>query len=73
MAPMFECPACGAHEFDFKAYESMMVVTVNHALFTLRCPKCGTRVSGLRTIPPELEDEVRFAAVEIGAGMGRAC
>ena len=50
----------------------MIVVTAVHALFTMRCPQCGARVSGLHPIPDELHDEVQFAAIEVGAGMGRS-
>ena len=40
------------------------------ALFTLTCPHCAARISALLTIPPELREEVVFAAIELGAGMG---
>ena len=65
------CPSCGSTEIDPLAYESMIVVAQDYALFTMRCPQCGTRVSGLRMIPDELREEVQFAAIEVGAGMGR--
>ena len=59
------CPACGAVGLDVCRYESMMV-----ALFTLRCPHCDATVSSMQPIPPQLREEVRFAALEVGAGMG---
>jgi hypothetical protein len=49
----------------------MIVVTADFALFTLDCPACGRRISGLRAIPEDLLEEVQFAALEVGAGMGR--
>ena len=55
------CPACGADDLDLRA---------DLALFTLTCPHCAARISALLTIPPELREEVVFAAIELGAGMG---
>ena len=71
-APTLECPQCGHGGFDVNDYESMIVITTDYALFTLRCPNCGQRVSGLRAIPDSLREEVQFAAIEVGAGMGRS-
>ncbi|MBO7701796.1 MAG: UDP-N-acetylmuramoylalanyl-D-glutamate--2,6-diaminopimelate ligase [Eggerthellaceae bacterium] len=71
MKPLISCPNCGSADFDLSAYESMIVVSQDLALFTLRCAHCGARVSSLRSIPPELREEVQFAAIEVGAGMGR--
>lgn len=65
------CPGCGASGLDVCAYESMMVVRADLAMFTLRCPKCGAKVSSMQPIPQRLCEEVRFAAIEVGAGMGR--
>ena len=56
---------------DLAAYDSMIVITRQCALFSVVCPKCGQRVSSLQPIPDELRDEVRLAAAEVGAGMGR--
>lgn len=72
MKPLVSCPQCGSADFDLNAYESMIVVAEDHALFTLRCPYCDARVSALRPIPLELREEVQFAAIEVGAGMGRS-
>ena len=63
------CPACGAVGLDVCRYESMMVVR-DLAMFTLRCPHCKATVSSMQPIPPQLYEEVRFAALEVGAGMG---
>lgn len=71
MAVGLSCPACGERNLDVCGYESMMVLRSDIALFTLRCPKCGARVSSVQTIPLALREEVRFAAIEVGAGMGR--
>ncbi len=49
----------------------MMVLRADLAFFTLLCPQCGTKVSALQPIPLALREEVRFAAIEVGAGMGR--
>ena len=70
-ASQFECPNCGCNGLDVRNYESMIVVTADFALFTLDCPACGRRISGLRAIPEDLLEEVQFAALEVGAGMGR--
>ncbi len=63
------CPACGAHDLDVCAYDAMLVVRSDLALFTLTCPACGASVSTLQRIPLQLREEVRFAAIEVGAGM----
>ncbi len=71
MGTQMNCPNCGAERLDVHDYESMIVVTSDHALFTVRCAACGTRVSSLRAIPLDMREEVQFAAIEVGAGMGR--
>lgn len=65
------CPVCGAADLDACHYDSMMVLRDDLAMFTLRCPWCGATVSSMQPIPLQLREEVRFAAIEIGAGMGR--
>lgn len=64
------CPACGASHLDVCQYDSMMVLRADLAFFTLSCPQCGTKVSALQSIPAALREEIRFAAIEVGAGMG---
>lgn len=64
------CPSCGASDLDICRYDSMMVVRPDLAMFTLRCPVCGTKVSSMQAIPAQLREEVLFAAREVGAGMG---
>lgn len=64
------CPACRADDVDVRAYDSLMALRTDLALFTLTCPHCAARVSALLPIPPELREEVLFAAIELGAGMG---
>ena len=54
---------------DVCRYESMMVVRADLAMFTLRCPHCKATVSSMQPIPPQLYEEVRFAALEVGAGV----
>lgn len=64
------CPACGAQDLDVRTFDSMMVLRPNLALFSLTCPHCATRMSVMQPIPPALREEVQFAAIELGAGMG---
>lgn len=64
------CPACGAADLDVQSYDSMMVLRPDMALFSLTCPHCATRISAMQPIPPSLREEVLFAAIELGAGMG---
>ena len=71
MKRSFCCPSCGAADLDVCAYDTMMVLRSDIALFTLRCPSCGARLSSVQPIPLALREEVRFAAIEVGAGMGR--
>lgn len=71
MGANMNCPNCQVTDLDIHGYESMIVVTSDYALFTVRCPNCGTRVSGLRAIPQDMREEVQYAAIEVGAGMGR--
>ncbi len=65
------CPSCGARDLDLHDYESMMVLRENLALFSLRCPHCAAAVSSLQPVPADMREEVLFAAIEVGAGMGR--
>ncbi len=73
MAVLFRCPKCNGEGLDVSAYESMIVVTLTHAVFTLRCPHCAAHVSALAEIPESMREEVQFAAIEVGAGMGLDC
>ncbi|MCI8469548.1 MAG: UDP-N-acetylmuramoylalanyl-D-glutamate--2,6-diaminopimelate ligase [Eggerthellaceae bacterium] len=65
------CPACAGTSLDVTSYDSMMVLRPDLAFFSLTCPRCGAKVSSLQPIPAALREEVRFAAIEVGAGMGR--
>jgi len=71
MSPAITCPTCGETRFDLCQYDSMMVLREDVALFTLRCPHCAASVSTVHAIPPQLREEIQFAAFELGAGMGR--
>lgn len=71
MDAVVKCPACGAVGFDLSSYESMMVLTSDYALFTLRCPHCNTKVSNVCAIPPKLRYDVEAAASKLHCGMGR--
>ena len=67
---VMSCPTCHARDLDVCSYDSMMVLRADFALFTLTCPHCKAKVSTLQPIPPALHDELCFAAIEVGAGMG---
>lgn len=71
MGEILRCPKCGETAFDLASYDSMMVLRADMALFALTCPRCGASLSTLAAIPVSLREEVRFAAIEVGAGMGR--
>ena len=64
------CPKCTSDRIDVLEYESMVVLSKEHALFTMRCPSCKARVSTVQEIPIELLEDVRNAARAVGAGMG---
>lgn len=70
MAQTLTCPACGFRSLDLNDYESMIVLRADLALFSLRCNRCASKISSIQPIPATLREEVRFAAIEIGAGMG---
>ena len=48
----------------------MRVVLAVLAVFPLPGPHCKATVSSRQPIPPQLYEEVRCAALEVGAGMG---
>lgn len=70
MVQTLTCPACGFRDLDLNDYESMIVLRADLALFSLRCNRCASKISSVQPIPAALREEVRFAAIEIGAGMG---
>ena len=65
------CPKCASDRIDVLGYESMVVLSSDHALFTMVCPVCAAKVSTIQAIPDQLKAEVQIAAREVGAGMGR--
>lgn len=69
MERLLDCPTCEEPTIDLTAYRSMIVVAKDCALFTVKCPRCGTVVSSVHSIPSALQDEVVFAAAQVGAGM----
>ena len=69
---MLVCPSCGLRVLNLLNYGSLMVLRRDLGLFTIECPNCSERVSSIQSIPDELKCEIEAAAVEIGAGMGRA-
>ena len=71
MVEQLQCPQCASMLIDVCDYESMIVISESHALFTVRCPACSAKVSTVQAIPPRLLEDVRCAAIEVGAGMGR--
>ena len=54
MTDNLTCPACKATDLDVCKYDSMMVL----------------RKDTVHAIPAQLREEIRFAAIEVGAGMG---
>ena len=71
MVPQLACPTCNSRHLDLRNYESMMVLRADLALFTLRCSRCGTKLSSIQPIPPSLKTKVEEAAQAAGAGMGK--
>jgi len=72
MKARMQCPRCGSTELDVCNYDSMIVVSPDLAMFTVRCPNCSASVSSVQAIPGALREQVRYAAIEVGAGMGRS-
>lgn len=70
MNTIIHCTACNA-ELEIENYLSMMVVSHRSAMFTVKCPECGTVVPSFRLIPDSLRPQVEKAALELHAGMGR--
>ena len=70
MGANVKCPGCGASDLDVVSYDSMMVLRSDVALFSLTCPPCAVRLSVMQPSPPARREEVLFAAIELGAGMG---
>ena len=68
-ARQITCPTCHESMLDVKRYDSMMVLKSDLALFALRCPACGARVSTIQSIPLSLRGQVADAAAKVHAGM----
>lgn len=66
--PAASCSACGYTAFDLRQYDSVMVLSHDVAMFSLRCPACGAQVATLQPIPRDMREELHFAAIEVGAG-----
>ena len=66
------CPSCGNGPLDITRYGSMMVLSKDAAFFSLRCPWCHSLVSMVSHLSGDLRQQARFAAIEVGAGMGRS-
>ena len=47
MKATVKCPTCQATDLDVRAYDSMMVLRSDLALYALTCPHCATRISSL--------------------------
>ncbi len=67
MVQALACPACSAARLNVLDCDSMMALNASVALFSLRCPTCGTRVSSIQPIPVELRAELCDAAIRTGA------
>ena len=70
MATVVTCETCGSTDFDLHDYCSIMVLSPERALFTLECPKCGTKVTTLSPIPQDMRSGIVAAARKMNAGMG---
>lgn len=70
MNDLLECPNCMTPCIDLHDYRSMIMVSPDYALFTVRCPACGEVVSSMHAIPGNMQEEVMYAAAQVGAGMG---
>lgn len=70
MTQTVTCPSCGTRGIDVCSYASMMVVKSDLALFKVECPACHTMISSLQSIPLQLRESVRSAALSVDAGMG---
>lgn len=67
MVQTLACPSCSAAQLDVRSSDSIMALKADLALFSLRCPTCGTRISSIQPIPESLRAELHAAAVEVGA------
>ncbi|MBR5258914.1 MAG: UDP-N-acetylmuramoylalanyl-D-glutamate--2,6-diaminopimelate ligase [Eggerthellaceae bacterium] len=67
MVQALACPACSATTLDVHDCESMMALGANTALFSLRCPTCGARISSIQPVPADMHGELYDAAVRVGA------
>ncbi len=72
MKAFITCKRCGAEDLDLARYETLLALSSDLAVFTLRCPHCHARISAVCPIPPDLKAEVAEAASKMGAGMGGA-
>lgn len=70
MKSVIICPECEKQSINLCAYESMMVLRADIALFVVECSCCGTVISCVNAIPAELREDVQCAAIEVDAGMG---
>ena len=66
------CPSCGKRDLNLANYTTLMVLKPDLGLFTIACPNCAAHVSTMQPIPDALKESVHCAAVEVGAGMGKA-
>ena len=67
---VLNCPGCGAPSIDVHNYDACMVLRRDVALFSVHCPQCGIKVSSMQPIPKDMLEDIRFAAIELGAKMG---
>ena len=70
MAPEIKCKACGSTDFALTDYESLLALSSDLAVFTLRCPHCKTPTVVVCSIPEEIRADIDAAADKLGAGMG---
>lgn len=63
------CPTCRESTLDVTRFDSLMALKSDVALFSLRCPACGAKVSTIQSIPLSLRGQVAEAAAKVHAGM----
>jgi hypothetical protein len=53
------CPACGVRDFDFDAYEALVLLAPNLALMRFTCPGCGIHLSATLKLTPEMQHSIQ--------------
>lgn len=64
------CPTCG-RPLDLNTYSSLMVLSEEHGLFTMKCSFCDEEFSSVERIPLSMREQVESVAHSVNAGMGK--